>query len=297
MGRRCLLTSWIGLCLVTGTISASFQDKGSLPSRKEVFIISMMAEAKRSVFSFKSHPGILSGPCALAGWAKVDIKGYAISEHRRGLLTEVEVLRLVGVNYVYQCLSSFIEPMLSNNLTAYRKDQNCEISLIGLVERRTEAVDNRNVVGVLSTDMSKAFDSLYPPLLINKLRAYGFSNNSLTLMRSYFTNRKNRIRISQETTSDWYATTKGCPFSGTFFKTTYTSPPMKIRYSCTRWPPNIHSGEDSQRGRKHFNWGRKQPSLSGITTIFYKEIFLSMKWWVWARGIGTRIYTSWLTTL
>ena len=52
---------------MTGTISASFQDKGSLPSRKEVFIISMMAEAKRSVFSFKSHAGILSGPFALAG--------------------------------------------------------------------------------------------------------------------------------------------------------------------------------------------------------------------------------------
>ena len=55
-----------------------------------------------------------------------------------------------------------------------------------------------NVVGVLSTDMSKAFDSLYPPLLINELRAYGFSENSLTLMRSYFSNRKNRIRISQK---------------------------------------------------------------------------------------------------
>ena len=100
--------------------------------------------------------------------------------------------------------------MLSNNLTAYRKNQNCETSLIGLVERWKQAVDNKNVVGVLSTDISKAFDSLYPPLLINKLRAYGFSN-SLTLMRSHFTNRKNRVRTSQETTSDWYATTRGCP--------------------------------------------------------------------------------------
>ena len=48
-------------------ISASFQDKGSRPSRKEVFMISMLGGAKRSAFSFKSHQGILSGPCALAG--------------------------------------------------------------------------------------------------------------------------------------------------------------------------------------------------------------------------------------
>ena len=104
-------------------------------------------------------------------------------------------------------LSSFIDPMLNNNLTAYRKGQNCATSFIGLVERWKQAVDKRNVVGVLSTDMSKAFDSLYPPLLVNKLRAYGFSNNLLTLMGSYFTNRKNRVRISQETTRDGCATT------------------------------------------------------------------------------------------
>ena len=72
---------------------------------------------------------------------------------------------------------------LSSNLIAY---QSCETSLIGLVERWKQAVNKRNVVGVLSTDMSKAFDWLHPPLLINKLRAYGFSDNSLALMRSYF---------------------------------------------------------------------------------------------------------------
>ena len=101
--------------------------------------------------------------------------------------------------------------MLSNNLTAYRKGQSCKTSLIGLVERWKQAVDNRNVVGVLSTDMSKAFDSLYPPLLINKLRAYGFSNDSLALMRSYFRDRKYRMRISQNASSGWYTTTRGCP--------------------------------------------------------------------------------------
>ena len=51
----------------------------------------------------------------------------------------------------------------------------------------------------------------HPPLLINKLRAYDFSNNALALMRSYFTNRKNGVRISQETVNDWYTTTRDCP--------------------------------------------------------------------------------------
>ena len=94
---------------------------------------------------------------------KQDIKNYR----------PITVLTMIGKVFeqlLSKQLTSFIDPMLSNNLTAYRKDQNCETSLTGLVERWNQAVDNRNVVGVLSPDMSKGFDSLYPPLLINKLR-------------------------------------------------------------------------------------------------------------------------------
>ena len=48
--------------------------RGSQPSQKEIFMISMMGGGgfKRSVFSFKSHPEILSGPCALAGLTEHD---------------------------------------------------------------------------------------------------------------------------------------------------------------------------------------------------------------------------------
>lgn len=115
---------------------------------------------------------------------KQDIKNY------RPFTVSVAVIGKVVEQLLSKPLTLFIDHMLSNNLTAYRNDKNCETSLTGLVERWKEAVDNRNVVGVLSTDMSKAFDSLYPPLLVNKLRAYGFSNNLLTLMGSYFTNKK-----------------------------------------------------------------------------------------------------------
>ena len=72
------------------------------------------------------------------------------------------------------------------------------------------------LVGVLSTDMSKAFDSLYSPLLIAKLKAYGFSDEALGLMGSYFCERKCRVRIDPETTSGWYETTRGCPQGSSF---------------------------------------------------------------------------------
>ena len=95
-------------------------------------------------------------------------------------------------------------------------------------------------MGVLSTDMSKAFDSLYPALQINKLKAYGFSNNSLALMRSYFSNKKKwskdqsrnekvtGTRPQEAVPSD---RSSGLSF-GMFSKTIHIFQLMKTGYSC-----------------------------------------------------------------
>ena len=45
--------------------------------------------------------------------------------------------------------------------------------------------DNKQIVGTLTTDMSKAFDSMHPALLLSKLRAYGFQESLIRLLRSY----------------------------------------------------------------------------------------------------------------
>ena len=83
------------------------------------------------------------------------------------------------------------------------------------------AVDNfsgyASAVALFShfTDMSKAFDSLHPSLMINKLKAYGFSEESLSLMRSYFSNRQNRVKLNG-VTSSWKDAVRGCPQGSSF---------------------------------------------------------------------------------
>ena len=46
----------------------------------------------------------------------------------------------------------------------------------GLDKRWREELDNNFVVGVVSVDLSKAFDSILHDLLITQLKAYGFDN-------------------------------------------------------------------------------------------------------------------------
>ena len=66
--------------------------------------------------------------------------------------------------------------------SAYRKAHSCETTLINLVEEWKRARDSRLDVAILSTDMSKAFDSLHPPLLLSKLKAYGFQEGMIQLL-------------------------------------------------------------------------------------------------------------------
>ena len=56
-------------------------------------------------------------------------------------------------------------------------------------------MDNKECVAELSTDKGKAFEELHHALMIKKLEAYGFSDISLKLMRSYFIERKNCVKI------------------------------------------------------------------------------------------------------
>ena len=54
---------------------------------------------------------------------------------------------------------------------------------------------------MLFTDLSKAFDCLSHELLIAKLDAYGFDKNTLKLVNSYFSNRKQRVKINSKYSS------------------------------------------------------------------------------------------------
>ena len=77
------------------------------------------------------------------------------------------------------------------------------------------ALDEHNVVVVVSTDMSKAFDSLYHPLTLAKLKAYGVEERSLRLMGSYFTDRYNRVKLGS-VVSEWQRVTRRCPQGSAF---------------------------------------------------------------------------------
>ena len=70
-------------------------------------------------------------------------------------------------------------------------------TVLVMIEKWRKSIDNRGgSFGALLTDLAKAFDCLPHDLLVAKLYAYGFDIKSATLVHSYLTERKQRVKTN-----------------------------------------------------------------------------------------------------
>ena len=102
---------------------------------------------------------------------------------------------------LYDQIQVFFESILSKYQCGFRRGYNAQHCLMTLIEKWKKSVDNGGAFGMLFTDLSKAFDCLSHELLIAKLDAYGFDKNTLKLVNSYFSNRKQRVKINSKYSS------------------------------------------------------------------------------------------------
>ena len=79
-----------------------------------------------------------------------------------------------------------------------------------MVEKVKKCLDNKGVTGILLTDLSKAFDCIDHELLIAKLYAHGFDLNAVKLMKSYLSQRYQRVNINSNY-STWLEILFGVP--------------------------------------------------------------------------------------
>ena len=74
-------------------------------------------------------------------------------------ITEQVTVNKVFEQLLSKQLSHSFEGKFSDKLTACCKRNSCETAHLSLIENWKKALDERKIVGVLSTVMSKAFDS------------------------------------------------------------------------------------------------------------------------------------------
>ena len=109
---------------------------------------------------------------------------------------------LPPINKVFEILiSNKIREYFESNFIftsaqhGFRKNFSCETALHELISDINLARDKNKIALLLFIDFKKAFDTVDSELLIRKLFHYGFDNQSLSLIRNYFYNRKQFVKM------------------------------------------------------------------------------------------------------
>ena len=111
---------------------------------------------------------------------------------------------------LFEQINDHMQSKFSKHLTGFRKNHSTQNALLVMIEKWKTILNKKLKVGALFMDLSKAFDTLDHSLLLAKLSAYGFDNNSLSFVRSYLTNRIQRCKIENHF-SNWREITTGVP--------------------------------------------------------------------------------------
>ena len=111
---------------------------------------------------------------------------------------------------INQQLSEHFYSCYARDLSAYRKNYNTQSVLLKAVDDWKWAVDQGKFVGALLMDLSKAFDVIPHGLLLAKMKAYGYSDDVIKLIRSYLTDRKQRVKVN-DSRSKWVGSCMGVP--------------------------------------------------------------------------------------
>ena len=109
-------------------------------------------------------------------------------------------------------LRAFMEyaEQLTKSQHGYRENHSCDSMIISFLQEVSDSLKEDDVAVIILLDCSKAFDSISRPLLLQKLEKYGIKKGALELIRSYLTNRTQRVKIGS-TYSDHLPCHTGVP--------------------------------------------------------------------------------------
>ena len=137
-------------------------------------------------------------------------KGDNLQKNNYRAVSILPTLAKIYEKILFQQIYEYFDNIFSKYLSGFRKGHSTLHCLLFMLESLKNVLDKGLCTGILLTDLSKAFDCTSHDLLIAKLKAYGFSRNSLSLIKDYLTDRKQRTKIG-ETYSTWREIMYGVP--------------------------------------------------------------------------------------
>ncbi len=131
------------------------------------------------------------------------------------LISVLPTLSKIFEGILVDQMSNAMAIIFSPHLSGFRKHHRSQNVTVHFIENCKSALDNNNMYGTVLTDLSKAFDCLPYQFVINKLCACDFNHDACMLIASYFTGRKQRVKLGGHK-SEWLTISKGAPQGSIF---------------------------------------------------------------------------------
>jgi hypothetical protein len=118
---------------------------------------------------------------------------------------------------ILPAMSKILEIILKNQMTSYfltenlltdcqsgfRSGHSTTTALVKIVDDLTLKLESGEMAALILLDFSKAFDRINHDLLITKLKnRFGFSKSALALIKSFLSNRKQRVISNEDSSND-----------------------------------------------------------------------------------------------
>ena len=111
---------------------------------------------------------------------------------------------------MYDQMYKYFDEIFSKFPCGSRKNFSTQNSLLYMIENWKEYLDQGSHYSALLNDLSKGCDCTIHDLLIAKLQAYGFDNDSLNFTCNYLVDREQRVKINSSF-STWSKIEYGVP--------------------------------------------------------------------------------------
>jgi Reverse transcriptase (RNA-dependent DNA polymerase) len=99
---------------------------------------------------------------------------------------------------LHKQMSEYIKEknILSEMQSGFRKNHSCESAIQIVLAKWRQLIEEGNVVIAVFLDFKRAFETIDRDSLIDKLKKYGFSDDSLKLLKSFLTDRKQYVHVN-----------------------------------------------------------------------------------------------------
>ena len=114
----------------------------------------------------------------------------------------ISVLPVISKVFETVLQEQLTEYFITNNLFSsqqygFRKNSSTELAALELIDRLLNRMNNHKITTNFYIDLYKTFDSLQHDILLEKLAHYGLTNKTIALLKSYLSNRKQYVQLSQ----------------------------------------------------------------------------------------------------